>query len=94
MVQQFTFADSKFNGKRRKTRKETFLARMDALLPWARMLSVIEPVYPKADNGSRPIHSTPCCEFTTCSSGITICDGAMEYELYEITSLCGRWAYR
>lgn len=53
MVQQFTFADSKFNGKRRKTRKETFLARMDAVLPWARMLSVIEPVYPKADNGSR-----------------------------------------
>ncbi len=61
MVQQFTSADSKFNGKRRKTRKETFLARMDALLPWARMLSVIEPVYPKADNGMyrSSYHLTP-----------------------------------
>ena len=28
MVQQFTFADSKFNGKRRKTRKETFLGKV------------------------------------------------------------------
>ena len=36
-----------------KTRKELFLARMDALLPWPRMLSVIEPVYPKAGNCRR-----------------------------------------
>lgn len=54
MSHQFTFADSEFNGKRRKTRKEIFLARMDALLPWSRMLEVIEPVYPKAGNGRRP----------------------------------------
>ncbi len=30
-----TFADWEFNGKHHKTRKEIFLARMDALLPWA-----------------------------------------------------------
>ena len=54
MSHQLTFADSEFNGKRRKTRKEIFLARMDALLPWSRMLEVIEPVYPKAGNGRRP----------------------------------------
>ncbi|MGL4888537.1 MAG: IS5/IS1182 family transposase, partial [Aeromonas veronii] len=56
MSHQFTFADSEFNGKRRKTRKEIFLARMDALLSWARMLEVIESVYPKAGkagNGRR-----------------------------------------
>ncbi|MDM5104094.1 hypothetical protein OB948_23010, partial [Aeromonas salmonicida] len=28
MSHQLTFADSEFNGKRRKTRKEIFLARM------------------------------------------------------------------
>jgi IS5 family transposase len=54
MSHQLTFADSEFNGKRRKTRKELFMARMDALLPWAMMLAVIEPVYPKAGNGRRP----------------------------------------
>ncbi|HDX8593529.1 TPA: IS5/IS1182 family transposase, partial [Aeromonas dhakensis] len=46
MNHQLTFADSEFNGKRRKTRKELFLARMEALLPWAMMLEVIERVYP------------------------------------------------
>ncbi|MGL6356391.1 IS5/IS1182 family transposase, partial [Aeromonas veronii] len=54
MSHQLTFADSEFNSKRRKTRKEIFLARMDALLPWPRMLEVIEPVYPKTGNGRRP----------------------------------------
>ena len=29
MSHQLTFADSEFNGKRRKTRKEIFLARME-----------------------------------------------------------------
>jgi hypothetical protein len=54
MSHQHTFADSEFNGKRRKTRKEVFLARMEAVLPWPRMLGVIEPIYPKAGNGRRP----------------------------------------
>ncbi|MFB2905068.1 IS5/IS1182 family transposase, partial [Aeromonas jandaei] len=46
MSHQLTFADCEFNGKRLKTRKEIFLARMEAVLPWSRMLEVIEPVYP------------------------------------------------
>ncbi len=54
MSHQLTFVDCEFSGKRRKTRKEIFLARMDALLPWSMMLGVIDPVYPKAGNGSRP----------------------------------------
>lgn len=38
MSHQLTLADCEFNGKRRKTRKELFLAHMDALLIWAIML--------------------------------------------------------
>lgn len=33
MSHQLTFADGEFNGKRRKTRKDLFLARMDMWLP-------------------------------------------------------------
>lgn len=47
MSQQLTFADSEFSSKRRQTRKEKFLSRMDKLLPWPQLLDVIEPVYPK-----------------------------------------------
>lgn len=54
MSQQLTFADCEFNAKRRQTRKETFLSRIEQLLPWLRMLAIIEPIYPKAGNGRRP----------------------------------------
>ena len=87
MVQQFTFADSKFNGKRRKTRKETFLARMDALLPWPRMLEVIEPVYPKAGNGRRPYPLDTMLRIHCMQQWYSLSDGAMEDALYEITSM-------
>ncbi|MBL54210.1 MAG: IS5/IS1182 family transposase, partial [Alteromonadaceae bacterium] len=54
MSHQLTFADSEFSSKRRQTRKEIFLSRMDNLLPWSQLLEVIEPFYPKAGNGRRP----------------------------------------
>ena len=41
MDHQLTFADSEFNQKRRQTRKEKFLERMDKLIPWKRLESVI-----------------------------------------------------
>ena len=31
---QFTFADLEYQGKKRKTRRELFLKRMDGLIPW------------------------------------------------------------
>lgn len=54
MDQQLTFGDSEFSGKRRQTRKEIFLERMERIIPWSRLEAVIEPYYPKAGNGLRP----------------------------------------
>ena len=51
---QMTFADSEYNAKRRQTRKERFLSRMEQLMPWELLLAEIEPFYPKAGNGRRP----------------------------------------
>lgn len=40
---------------RKPTRRDEFLATMEAILPWAALCEVIEPHYPKADNGRPPI---------------------------------------
>jgi IS5 family transposase len=40
---------------RKPTRRDTFLAQMEALVPWAALCSVIEPHYPKAGNGRPPV---------------------------------------
>jgi IS5 family transposase len=45
-VQQATTVAWEKKGK--ITRRERFLAEMDAVIPWARVLALIEPHYPKA----------------------------------------------
>jgi IS5 family transposase len=41
--------------KGKKTRREQFLAKMDQVVPWARLCALIEPRYPKASPaGGRP----------------------------------------
>ncbi len=40
---------------RKPTRRDTFLARMEALVPWSSLCSVIEPHYPKAGKGRPPV---------------------------------------
>ena len=41
--------------KTKQTRRERFLAEMDAVVPWGRLLALIEPHYPKASpKGGRP----------------------------------------
>ena len=87
MSHQLTFADSEFNSKRRQTRKEAFFARMDALLPWPRMLAVIEPVYPKSGNGRRPYPLETMLRIHCMQQWYNLSDGAMEDALYEIASM-------
>jgi len=52
---QRTFASMAWNAKGKVTRRERFLAEMDAVMPWARLLRLIEPYYPKAGNGRQPL---------------------------------------
>ena len=87
MSQQLTFADSEFSSKRRQTRKEVFLGRMDDLLPWDKLLGVIEPVYPKAGNGRRPYPLETMLRIHCMQQWYNLSDEAMEDALYEIASM-------
>ena len=53
-MDQSTFADLEYQGKRRRTRRELFLERMEGLIPWQSLEERIRPHYPKAGNGRRP----------------------------------------
>jgi IS5 family transposase len=54
-MSQPTFAALAYSNKKKKTRRETFLAEMDQIVPWQRLLKVIEQHYPKAGNGRPPL---------------------------------------
>ena len=51
MSEQRTFAGLAWDRKGKVTRREQFLAEMNAVIPWARLIGVIEPHYPKAGRG-------------------------------------------
>ena len=54
-MKQHTFATGDFEPFRKPTRREKFLAEMNLVVPWAQMVAVIEPYYPKATRvGGRP----------------------------------------
>ncbi|MDA3877483.1 MAG: IS5/IS1182 family transposase, partial [Halothiobacillus sp.] len=44
---QISYYDAEYAGKRKQTRREIFLAEMEQVVPWAALLALIEPVYPK-----------------------------------------------
>ncbi len=78
MSHQLTFADSEFSSKRRQTRKEIFLSRMEQILPWQNMVEVIEPFYPKAGNGRRPYPLETMLRIHCMQHWYNLSDGAME----------------
>ena len=51
-MDQPTFADLDYDVKKRKTRREMFLERMDGLIPWEELEERIRPHYPKAPRAS------------------------------------------
>jgi len=55
MKKQQTFASAAWNRKGKVTRRERFLAEMDTVIPWSRLVALIEPHYPNTGKG-RPPH--------------------------------------
>src|ERR1700675_3747931 len=67
----------------RATRKAEFLARMEALVPWAEFCAVIEPHYPKAGNGRPPVGLERMLRMSLLPNGFTLGDEACEDPLYD-----------
>jgi hypothetical protein len=55
MNTQRTFAGLAWSQKGKVTRRERFLAEMDAVIPWAVLVALLAPHYPKAGKGRQPL---------------------------------------
>ena len=53
-MEQRNFADLVYDAKKRQTRREIFLERMDGLIPWQKLEERIRPFYAKPGQGRRP----------------------------------------
>jgi hypothetical protein len=48
MHKQPAFPNLRHAVKKEQTRREKFLAEMEAVVPWRRLLALFEPLYPRA----------------------------------------------
>ena len=72
----------------RTTRKAEFLARMEALMPWAQMCALIEPHYPKAGNGRPPVGLERMLRMYLVANWFNLADEVCEDALYDIPAFC------
>jgi len=73
MTYQTSFTHAEFAAKKKPTRREKFLARMEEVIPWKQLLAVIEPHYPKGERGRPPIgleRMLRGCFLQQCSNGM------------------------
>ena len=55
-MNQRSFASAEYAMKKKRTRREKFLAEMERVVPWTRLIAVIEPLYPTSGRvGRQPI---------------------------------------
>ena len=73
--------------KKRRTRREVFLGKMDALVPWTRLEARIEPFYPKAGRGRRPYPLGVMLRVHCVQLFYNLSDPGMEDLLYEVESV-------
>ena len=88
-MKQTTLGSTDWVLKSKVTRRAQFLGEMDSVVPWARLLAVIEPHYPKAEQG-RPPHLMPrMLRIYFMQQWFNLSDPAMEDALYDSESM--RW---
>jgi len=87
MTQQPSFAQAEFADKKKSTRREKFLTRMEALIPWPKLLAVIEPFYPKGQRGRPPIGLERMLRVYFLQQWYGLADEALEDALYDSQAL-------
>ena len=89
MTHQPSFAQAEFAAKKKTTRREKFLARMETLIPWPQLLAVIEPFYPKGERGRPPVGLERMLRVYFLQQWYGLADEALEDALYDSQALQG-----
>lgn len=87
MDRQPSFSDIEFAGKKKMTRREAFLKKMEALIPWVKWVKIIEGIYPKGERGRPPIGAEKMLRMYLLQIWFNLSDEGIEDALYDIQSM-------
>jgi IS5 family transposase len=87
MIRQMSFAQSEYAGKKKVTRREKFLGEMERVVPWARLVALIQPHYPAGRRGRPPVGLERMLRIYFLQQWYTLADEALEDALYDSQAL-------
>jgi len=76
-----------WNAKGKVPLREQFLAEMAAVMPWSRLLRLIEPYYPKAGNGRQPLGLEKMLRIYCLQQWFNLSDPQAEDAIYDSESM-------
>jgi transposase, IS5 family len=87
-MSQRSFASAEFALKKKRTRREKFLAEMERVVPWARLIAVIEPLYPTSGRvGRQPMGVPKMLRMYLLQQWYGLADEALEDAIYDSQAL-------
>jgi transposase, IS5 family len=89
MQRQGSFAEAEYAGKKKQTRRDKFLAEMELVVPWARLVERLRPLYPKGERGRPPIGLERMLRIYFLQQWYGLADEALEDALYDSQALRG-----
>jgi IS5 family transposase len=87
-MKQTSFADLAWAAKKKQTKRERFLAEMEQVVPWARLIKLIGRHYPKAGGvGRQPMPLEQMLRIYFMQQWYALSDPGMEEALYDVESM-------
>ena len=89
MQRQGSFSQAEYAGKIKQTRRDKFLAEMEQVAPWSRLVDRLQPLYPKGERGRPPIGLERMLRIYFLQQWYGLADEALEDALYDSQALRG-----
>lgn len=87
MQRQGSFSQAEYAGKKKQTRRDKFLAEMEQVVPWSRLVARLQPLYPKGERGRPPIGVERMLRIYFLQQWYGLADEALEDALYDSQGL-------
>ena len=89
---QQTFSDIEYSNRRRKTKREDFLEKMNEIIPWTKWVDLIQPYYYTGKRGRPPIEIETMLRMYLMQIWFNLSDEGIEdavYDSYAMRSFLG-----
>lgn len=83
MKKQYSFTDVEYGNRRKITKREDFLNKMESVVPWSKWVEIIRPIYPDGKRGRRPQSIEKMLRMMLLQTWFNLSDEGVEDAIYD-----------